>query len=308
MNCSIALLAALCLAPLANAPSPFTFKEISPTGLELSEGGKPVFVYNFGMILAPGFPETMRRSSYLHPVYTPDGTLITDDFNPNHPHHRGISWMWPDITVDGKKGDIWTVKGPFQQRFVSWKARETDAAQAKLAVENGWFDGDRKIVTEDVEIIAHPAAEGKRILDFALRFEAVDRPVQVVGTADGKKGFGGFCFRFATPDGGGNKTVIRTDKGISEKDGVMDRHPWTEISGIFKGKPAGGRIEDAPSNPGYPNNGWLMRHQLCALNASYPGLTPVTLVPGKPMLLKYRVILFSGETAKTAILRSVGAG
>ena len=71
MPSSIVVLIAACVAPLAAAPSPFQFRESSPTALELSENGEPVFVYNFGMVLAAGFPETMRRSSYLHPVYAP---------------------------------------------------------------------------------------------------------------------------------------------------------------------------------------------------------------------------------------------
>ena len=49
------------------------------------------------------------------------------------------------------------------------------------------------------------------------------------------------------------------------------------------------------SNPGYPKNGWLLRHGFGFLNVSYPGLEPVTLEPGKPLVLKYRVILFSGD-------------
>jgi len=294
MYSSAVLLLAVCLGPSADPQSPFAFREISPVSLELCDHGRPVFVYNFGMILPPGFPETMRRSSYLHPVYAPDGTVLTDDFNPDHAHHRGISWMWPEITVDGKQGDIWTLKG-FQQRFVRWKAQETTAKQARLVIENGWFDGDRKFVVEVVEILVHPASDGQRMLDFTLKWEATDRPVQVVGTSQGKKGFGGFCFRFAPRDGGAAKTVIRTDQGISDKDGVFSRHSWAEISGTFQGKPAGARIEDAPSNPGYPNNGWLMRHGYGFLNPSYPGLEPITLQPGTPLVLQYRVILFAGS-------------
>jgi len=293
MSNSILILLALFAAPPAEAQTPFAFRQISPTGLELRDGGKPVFVYHFGMVLAPGFPETMRRSTYLHPVYAPDGTLLTDDFNPDHPHHRGISWMWPVVSVDGKKGDIWMVQG-FKQRFVRWKARETAPTRARLAVENGWFDGDRKFVSEDVEILTHATSNGRRTLEFTLRFEATDRPVQVVGTSEGKKGFGGFCFRFAPRDGGAAATVIRTDKGIDKKDGVLSRHPWAEIRGTFRGKPAGARIDDDPANPGYPSNGWLMRHGFGFLNVSYPGLQPITLEPGKPLVLKYRVTLFSG--------------
>ncbi len=295
MNTSIALLLTLVLVPMAGAPSPFAFRDIGTTGLELSDSGKPVFVYNYGMMLAPGFPETMRRSSYLHPVYAPDGTVLTDDFNADHPHHRGISWMWPEVAVDGKKGDLWMVKG-FQQRFIRWGARQANDHTARLVVENGWFDGDREFVKEDVEIVAHAASASQRVLAFTLRFEATDRPVQIAGTSEGGKGFGGFCMRFAPRDGGAARTIIRTDQGIAAKDGIMARHAWAEISGTFHGKPAGARVEDDASNPGYPHNGWLLRHGFGFLNVSYPGRQPLRIKPGKPLVLKYRVVLFSGES------------
>ena len=276
------------------ARSPFAFREITPASLELTENGQPVFVYNFGGILASNFPEKMRRSCYLHPVYAPDGTLMTDDFNKDHPHHRGIFWAWEVVSYDGKTNDVWTVKG-FRQRFVRWKARETKGAEALLAVENGWYDGEHKFVKEDVDIVAHATKDNRRVLDFTLRFEATDKPVTIVGTQVANKGYGGFAFRTSRRDGGAAKTTIRTDEGVSKEDGVMSRHPWAEIVGTFKGNKESIRIEDDPANPGYPKTGWLMRHSFALLNASYPGLEPVTLDPGKPLVLKYRVILSSGN-------------
>jgi Methane oxygenase PmoA len=291
------LLLAVILAPVPGVQAAFAFKEVNDsTGLELLENGKPVFVYNYGGVLAPGAPEASRRSCYLHPVYAPDGTVLTDDFNRDHPHHRGIFWAWEVITADGKTDDIWTVKG-FRQKFVRWEGRDADRPAARLALENGWYDGERKFVKEEVEILVQPEAHNQRILDFILRFEAVDQPVVIVGTPDQSKGYGGFSFRGAPRDGGAAKTTILTDQGVLEKDGVMARHPWAEISGSFNGTPAGFRIEDHPTNPGYPKNGWLMRHGFGLLNVSYPGLEPVTLQPGKPLVLKYRVILFVGKTA-----------
>ena len=135
----------------------------------------------------------------------------------------------------------------------------------------------------------------QRQLDFTLRFEALDKPVEIVGTSEGKKGFGGFCFRLAPRDGGSAKTIIRTDKGISAKDEVLGKHPWAEVAGTFHGKPAWGRIDDMEGNPGFPKNGWLLRHGFGFMNVSYPGRTPITLQPGKPLELKYRVTLGSGE-------------
>jgi hypothetical protein len=281
----------------AVAASPFEFRAVSPESLQLTENGKPVFVYNHGGILAPGYPETMRRSTYLHPVYAPDGTLLTDDFNKDHPHHRGIFWAWEVITFDGKTGDAWTVKG-IRHKFVRWKTRETAGPAARLEVENGWYTGERKFVKEDVEILAHPVADNRRVLDFTLRFEATDKPVIIVGTPDSRKGYGGFAFRTAPRDGGATNTVIRTEEGVSPRDGILARHRWAEIVGTFQGKKEAVRIEDAASNPGYPTNGWLMRHSFALLNVSYPGLEPITLQPGKPLVLKYRVILSSGNAVE----------
>ena len=292
-----AILLAAAAPALVGAESRFAFREITPASVELTENGKPVFVYNFGGIGATNFPETMRRSCYLHPVYAPDGTLLTDDFNKDHPHHRGIFWAWEVVTFDGKTDDVWTVKG-FRQRFVRWKARETNGPEARLSVENGWYSGERKFVKEDVEILAHPVANDRRVLDFTLSFEATDKPVTIVGTPDSRKGYGGFAFRTAPRDGGATKTAIRTDEGVSEKDGVMARHPWAEIVGSYQGKKESVRIEDDASNPGYPKNGWLMRHSFALLNVSYPGLEPITLQPGKPLVLKYRVILSSGKAVE----------
>ena len=115
----VALLSLLFAASLLPAQSPFQFRELGPASLELSENGKPVFVYNHGMKLPAGMPEDRRRSSYLHPVYAPDGTVVTDDSPKDHLHHRGIFWTWPIVRVGGDTYDQWLLKGARDQ-FVRW--------------------------------------------------------------------------------------------------------------------------------------------------------------------------------------------
>jgi hypothetical protein len=303
MHCLFSMILATTITAAPAPKADFTFKEVNSTGLELSDGGQPVFVYNFGMV-SSDVKGAVTRSCYLHPVYAPNGVVITDDFNPNHQHHRGISWMWQDITVDGKNGDIWTLKKGFQERFVRFKEKEANGPTAKLAFENGWYDGDKRFVKEDVEIVTHGVEHSsngdlQRQLDFTIRVEAIDKPVKIVGTSEGNKGFGGFCFRFAPRDGGSAKTTIITDKGVSAKDEEMGRHPWAQVAGTFKGKKAWGRIDDLDGNPGFPKNGWLLRHGFGFLNVSYPGREPIMLEPGKPLELKYRVTLGSGDPPTT---------
>jgi hypothetical protein len=279
----LALVAVAAAAPFC-AGGTFRFRDVGSTSLELSEDGNPVFVYNYGMLLKEGVKEQYRRSTYLHPVYAPDGTVLTDDFPKDHPHHRGICWAWPVVRFEGQTFDVWAVQGMYQ-RFVRWISKQASQDQARLAVENGWFVGNRKAVKEIVEFVVHPAAGGRRAFDVTLTLEAVDKPVEIAGRE--KKGYGGFGMRFAPRE----DTVIRTDAGIEPKDSDLSVHPWAELEAVFAGHRAGARIEVSPDNPGAPN-GWCLRHY-GYLGVSWPGLQSWTLQRGKPLKLKYRVTLFS---------------
>jgi hypothetical protein len=158
---------------------------------------------------------------------------------------------------------------------------------ARLAVENGWYVGDHQVARETVEITAHPAQANRRRLDFTLRFEALGKSIDIAGTPDQQKGYGGLCFRFAPRE----DTVLTTDAGREPKDTNMVPHPWAQLEGRFEGRRAGARIDIDPSHPAFPN-GWCLRHY-GFLGVNFPGLTSYTLNPGKPLTLKYRVTVFS---------------
>ncbi len=282
--------AAFAIAVLATcsslwAKSPFAFRETSRGSLELSDNGKPVYVYNYGMMLKEGVPEDRRRSSYLHPVWAPDGTVLTDDFPKDHYHHRGIFWTWPEVTVGGQKYDLWGIQG-IHQKFVRWTKRSEDASGTTLGVENGWFAGERKVLREMVEVVTRPAVAGRRTLEFKLVFEAQGAPVTITGSQDGK-GYGGLCIRFAPR----SDTVVRTDAGREAKDTNMVPHPWAELEAVFAGRRAGARIDIDRSNPGFPN-GWCLRYY-GFLGVNFPGLERYTLDPGHPLTLKYRVTVYA---------------
>ena len=270
----------------ALAGDPFSFRDSGSGSLELSEGGKLVFVYNYGMKLKEGVPESRRRSTYLHPVCAPDGTVLTDDFPADHHHHRGISWMWPVVIMEGRRYDLWEIRG-IHQRFVRWTQRETADNLARLGVENGWYAEGRKVLRESVEIVTQRASAGRRSLDFKLSFEPIESAIEIAGTPAQQKGYGGLCFRFA-PRG---ETVLTTDAGREKEDTNLAPHRWAQLEGEYQGRRAGARIEIDPSNPGFPN-GWCLRYY-GFLGVSFPGLTPYTLRPGRPLVLKYRVTLFS---------------
>ncbi len=271
-------------AAACSAQSPFRFRDISPQSVELSEGGKPVYVYHHGVVRKAGAPEDRARCCYLHPVYAPDGTVLTDDFPQDHYHHRGIFWAWPVVVVGQERYDLWTIRG-VRQRFVRWLAREAGEQEARLAVENAWLAGERPVVRETVEIVTRPEAGGRRRIEVRLAVEASGAPVELRGEPAEDKGYGGFSVRFAPRE----KTVISTDSGIEQQDSNMARHAWAQLEALFAGRRAGLRIDIDPANPDFPN-GWCLRHY-GFLGVNYPGLKAHRLEPGRPMVLKYRLTL-----------------
>lgn len=285
----------LALVTAVPASAQFRFRDVNANSVELSENGAPVFTYNHGMMLKEGTAADRTRCCYLHPVYAPNGVVITDDFPKDHPHHRGISWMWPVVTVDGKNYDLWTIKG-ILAKFEKFDRREAGKDSAVLAFHEGWWIGDRKVVEEQIEITAHPAPSGatRRELDFQLSFRATVPNVSIRGTDEGNKGYGGFNIRFAPRTG----TLINTATLPNTPDSDLKPNQWAELMGDFGGKPAGARITIDPANPRSPN-GWCLRHY-GFLGVDYPGMQEARLDMHQPLVLKFRVSLLADSAARVS--------
>jgi type 1 glutamine amidotransferase len=199
--------------------------------------------------------------------------------------------MWPVVTVDGKTYDGWMLKG-IAPRFEKWLAQETAGNRATLAFQDGWYVGERKVVEEEIRIVASPAANGRRDLDFTLTFRPIGADVSITGTSEGNKGYGGFNLRFAPRTG----TTIATAEHNDVPDSDLVPNAWAELAGDFGGKQTSARITIDPANPGAPN-GWCLRHY-GFLGVNFPGMKPYRLDAAAPLVLKFRVTL-AGEATGT---------
>jgi len=275
---------------IETTPSPkesagFRFREIDDKSLALDDAGKPVLVYNYGVITNPKIPAKDARRSracFVHPVYGLNGEVLTESFPKDHYHHHGIFWAWPHIGIDGKEYDLW-VYGNIQQRFVRWICREAGPVAAVLAVENGWFVGDRKVMIERVWLRAYKPAGGERSLDIEFAFIPVDKPITLRG-AEGKS-YGGLNLRYAPR----KDTIITVPKGRAKEDLPDTPLAWVDLTAKFQGAPgpSGAAIFVDPKHPDFPPT-WLTRHYgiLCC---GYPGVKGKTFPPDEPIRLNYRV-------------------
>lgn len=294
MNSAIGL--ALICGPLSLPAAMFHFTNTTERSLALYEGKQPVLVYNHGVLSKPGVPADRNRSTYVHPLYGLDGEVLSDDFPRDHYHHRGLFWAWPHVGVGPQHYDLWMLKG-IEQRFERWLARDTGSDGATLAVENGWYVGETRVVQERVTMRVHPTTADGRMIDVELVHIPLGKPLTLRG-AEGKS-YGGLTLRFAT----NRDTVITTPLGQGKKDLPITRLPWADLSGRFTdGQQFGGAaIFVARDHPDYPPE-WLTRHYgvLCL---GWPGVSGKTFQPGETIRCRYRVWIHRGAPDVTTIRR-----
>ncbi len=248
------------------------------------------------------------RCHYIHPLYSLDGQILTEDFPKDHLHHRGIFWAWHQVLVGKKEvGDGWSLKD------TSW-----DVYDAKiLALDDGssflkvkvfwksplWTDSEgrpKPFVKETTVIRVHPAsgAGDIRKIDFEISLLALEDGVRI-GGAKNKRAYGGFSARIRLPNDirfasqGGDVAPIRTP---------MEEGPWLDFSGDFQedGEVSGLAILCHRSLPGYPQR-WILRRAGSMQNAVYPGQEPVLLSREKPLVLRYRLIVHRGNAQQVEL-------
>lgn len=276
------------------APSPFRFEPVNDRSLGLWEGEKPMWIYNHGVQSKPGVPADRNRSTYIHPLHGLDGEVLTDDFPADHYHHRGLFWAWPHVRTEGSEYDLWTIAG-VHQRFERWLARETVGQSALLAVENGWFTGDRKILQERVWILTHSADDHARCID--IEFFWIPGPAAVTLAGAQGKSYGGLTMRYAPR----SDAIITTPLGTGSADLEMTQLPWADYSGRWEGttRPSGAALFIHPDHPGYPPT-WLTRHY-GALCVGWPGVEPRTFTAGETIHCRYRVWVHRGMATQEAL-------
>jgi len=255
------------------------------------EGEKPVLTYNFGIVPVPegiGGRYAVARSDYVHPLYGPSGEVLTTDYSPDHPHHRGIYWAWPEVTYKGETRDLHALQGVFA-RPVRILRSEADAARGELEAESVWKWADEEpIVRERAIILVHTEEDGRRVIDFEFRFEALKDGITIARRRQTL--YGGLNIRFSSRQG--QRIVTQMDPPD-----VQPRRAWAQLAGV----PPGGKeaigitILQGRSNPDYPGD-WVQYPDLNWLQPTFPKKgTAYALSPGEPLVLKYRLIVSQGE-------------
>ena len=242
------------------------------------------------------------RSNYIHPLYTLDGTILTEDFPADHLHHRGIFWAWHQLYIGDKRiGDGWEIEN-FNWEVAAVKEKKQKDGSKAIQTTVFWKsplwkdkNGRQKaFVKETTTIKVHPRQQHYRLIDIEIALLALEPNMKIGGSED-DKGYGGFSPRIRLSD-----DIVFTDPSgkITPTNLPIPASEWMDISGSIgkNGNKAGLTILCNPNNPG-AKNPWILRAKKSMQNAVYPfpGAKAVPLSNKKPTVLRYRLIVHDGD-------------
>ncbi len=120
------------------------------------------------------------RSNYIHPIFGPEGEILTRDWSRDHPHHRGIYWAWPEVDFGSKRGDLHALQKVFA-RPTGRIRLESGPVFAEVEAENLWLmeEGMVPIAREVALIRAYHNSENGRIIDLAFKFTGLKDSVTI---------------------------------------------------------------------------------------------------------------------------------
>jgi hypothetical protein len=273
-------------------------------GYEFFEGKSPVLFYQAKPKSLDG---KFKRAGYVHPLYDLDGNVISEDFPPDHLHHRGIFWAWHQFYVgDAQVGDPWVCR-KFLSRVDDVEIVEAgpDAAAVQATVHwvsPDWTDSSgalKLIVREETQIEIRKSKANSRVIDFRINLTALESDVRI-GGSDDIKGYGGFSPRLQLP-----KDVRFTAEygDVEPQKTAVTASRWMDIAGTFtkasgkKSAVAGVTILCHPSLPDFPQQ-WILRKSRSMQNPVFPGRTPIKLPTKEPLKLRYRLIMHRGAASQ----------
>lgn len=257
--------------------------------------GREVFRYNHGLIDPPaGIEPIFARSGYIHPIRTPAGRIVSNDFPLNHKHHHGLWMPWTHATFEGREVNFWEQGyGLGKVECVGVVSRQSGKVGASLVARHRFLDlkapGGEKEALHEVWRVRLWALDDPFLIDFESAQEcAGESPLHLLTYR-----YGGFGFRGAASWEGEAGLEVLTSEGKTRLEGHATRARWCRLNGKVDGVEASIGFLCHPSNFRAP--------QAMRIHPSEPffNFTPCpmgdfAIEPGKPYVSRYRVVVADG--------------
>ncbi|MBC8217618.1 MAG: PmoA family protein [Planctomycetes bacterium] len=270
--------------------------------LQIQQEDGKILRYNHAVVPAPaGQSALYNRSGFIHPLWSPTGSVLTNIHPKDHYHHLGIWMPWTHTEFEGKPVDFWNLgqgQGTVRfKKFVSMTGGSVyggfQAEQEHVALKTD--EGAKVVLNEvwDVRVynIGGPGS-GYWLWDFVSTQRCVaESPLKLL-----EYRYGGFGFR-ATADWKGEMAAYLTSTGKTRKDGHATRARWCDTSGVSDGKWKGVTFFSHPGNFRHPEamRIWPEFEKEVFFNWAPVQTGDFEMKPGADHVFRYRQYVHEGK-------------
>jgi hypothetical protein len=242
-----------------------------------------------------GVDSIYTRAGYIHPVRTPAGVMVTQDFAEVHPHHHGIWSAWTNVEFEGRKPDFWNVgKGTGSVVFDSldeiWGGLVQAGFRSRLRYVDHTSLNPVTVLNEHWTVRLYNIEGEYHIFDIEVTQTANTSNPVILPEYE----YGGIGFRGHEDWEGENNAFFLTSEGRARDDGHGTRGRWCHIGGYTGGQLAGIAILDHPGNFRHPQP-MHIHPRRTFFNYAAVKLGSMSIEPGNPYRMRYRYITYDGE-------------
>ena len=267
--------------------------------LKITLAGREVLQYRGGKgeLPGPNVKPLFRRAGYIHPVSTPSGRVVTDDYPPNHLHHHGIWFPWTKTEFEGRHPDFWNMgDGTGSVEFVSLDEVWSGAVDAGFQSRHRFIDlsatPPKAALNETWEVTIYNVGQGTkpyRLFDLVSTQECASGVPLVLPEYH----YGGLGFRGNRQWDGKENAIFLTSEGYDRADGHATRSRWCHVGGRIDGELAGVAILGHPGNFRAPQP--MRIHPTEPFFCYAPSqMGRWGISPGHPYVSRYRFIVYDG--------------
>ena len=275
-------------------------------GLLVSVKGKPVLFYHTKEAMPPAdSPLYYRRSGFIHPLYSPDGKILTDDFPLGHIHQHAIFMTWVNATFKNENVDFWnqqSQKGTVEHVSIENIKEGPVASQFEVRLRHKSLKYG-EVLNEIWKVTVYPFSEY-----FLFDLESS----QTNTTSDtlflNQYHYGGLAFRGSRSWNPDDKMHFEKPWHILTSENVLDtlaNHTharWVDAWGTIEGSLEGTTVMCDPGNFRYPQS--IRVHP----NLPYWAFAPVVdgrfnIAPKAVYRSRYRYYVHSGMASKEELER-----
>jgi len=239
-----------------------------------------------------------KRGGYIHPLFSPSGRMVTDDYPPNHVHHHGIWFPWTKTEFEGRAVDFWNMgEGKGKVEFVKFGKRWSGGpVRAGFEAEHRFVDlttGEPKVALEENWTLIAYHIDGANYFLFDLI--STQRCATAAPLKLPKYYYGGLGFRGNWGWNGAQKTQVLTSNGETNRVKANETQAnWCHIGGEVGGQFTGVTIMGHPENFRAPQP--MRVHPTEPFFCFAPSQAgDWQIEPGKPYVSRYRFVVSDGR-------------